>query len=94
MRIECHRDFCLFLGEEGGFYFLSVPYVTIKQTSSSGYNPGVCTGLHLIGVVVDLSDHGLGSIEQRAVAHADDVRGDDRILVVAEALGAAAFMQR
>ena len=29
--------------------------------------------LNLIGVVVDLSDHGLGSVEQRAVTHADDV---------------------
>ena len=42
--------------------------------------------LNLIGVVVDLSDHGLGGIEQRAVAHADDIGGNDRILVVAEAL--------
>ena len=47
--------------------------------------------LHLIGVVVDLGDHGLGGIEQRAVAHADDVRGDDRILVVAEALGGSSL---
>ena len=42
--------------------------------------------LNLIGVIVDLSDHGLGGIEQRAVAHADDIGRDDRILVVAEAL--------
>ena len=43
--------------------------------------------LNLIGVVVDLGDHGLGGVEQAAVTHADDVRGDDLILVVAEALG-------
>src|SRR5699024_7657761 len=42
--------------------------------------------LHLIGVVVDLGDHGLGSVEQRAVAHADDVGGNDLVLVVAEGL--------
>ena len=42
--------------------------------------------LNLIGVVVDLSDHGLSSIEQRAVAHADDIRRNDLILVVAEGL--------
>ena len=42
--------------------------------------------LNLIGVVVDLSDHGLGSIEQRAVTHADDIGRNDLILVVAEGL--------
>ena len=42
--------------------------------------------LNLIGVVVDLSDHGLGSVEQRAVTHADDVGRNDLILVVAEGL--------
>ena len=40
--------------------------------------------LNLIGVVVDLSDHGLGSVEQRAVTHTDDVGRNDLILVVAE----------
>src|SRR5699024_6780762 len=42
--------------------------------------------LNLIGVVVDLGDHGLGSVEQRAVAHTDDVGGNDLVLVVAEGL--------
>ena len=42
--------------------------------------------LDLVGVVVDLSDHGLGSVEQRAVTHADDVGRNDLILVVAEGL--------
>nr|DAL38790.1 MAG TPA_asm: terminase small subunit [Caudoviricetes sp.] len=42
--------------------------------------------LNLIGVVVELSDHGLGSVEQRAVTHADDIGRNDRILVVAEGL--------
>ena len=42
--------------------------------------------LNLIGVVVDLSDHGLGGIEQRAVTHTDDIGGNDLILVVAEGL--------
>ena len=42
--------------------------------------------LNLIGVIVDLSDHGLGSIEQRAVTHADDIGRNDQILVVAEGL--------
>ena len=42
--------------------------------------------LNLIGVVVDLSDHGLGSVEQRAVTHADDIGRNDQILVVAEGL--------
>ena len=39
--------------------------------------------LNLIGVVVDLSDHGLGGIEQGAVLHADNVRRNDRIFVLA-----------
>ena len=43
--------------------------------------------LHLIGVVVDLSDHGLGSIEQRTEADADDVGRHDLILVVAVGIG-------
>ena len=47
--------------------------------------------LNLIGVVVDLSDHGLGSVEQRAVTHADNVRRNDWILVVAEALGGSSL---
>ena len=47
--------------------------------------------LNLIGVVVDLSDHGLGGIEQGAVLHADNVRRNDRILVVAEALGSSSL---
>ena len=42
--------------------------------------------LDLVGVVVDLSDHGLGSVEQRTVTHTDDVGGNDRVLVVAEGL--------
>ena len=42
--------------------------------------------LDLVGVVVDLSDHGLGSVEQRAVTHADDVGRNDLVLVVAEGL--------
>ena len=42
--------------------------------------------LDLVGVVVDLSNHGLGSVEQRAVTHADDVGRNDLILVVAEGL--------
>ena len=47
--------------------------------------------LNVIGVVVDLSDHGLGGIEQGAVLHADNVRRNDRILVVAEALGSSSL---
>ena len=47
--------------------------------------------LDLIGVVVDLSDHGLGGIEQGAVLHADNVRRNDLILVVAEALGSSSL---
>ena len=47
--------------------------------------------LNLIGVVIDLSDHGLGSVEQRAVTHTDDVGGDDLILVVAEGLGSSSL---
>ena len=39
--------------------------------------------LHLIGVVVDLGNHGLGGIKQRAVLHADYVGGNDGFLVVA-----------
>ena len=43
--------------------------------------------LDLVGVVVDLADHGLGRVEQRAVLHADDVGRDDLVGVVAEGLG-------
>ena len=43
--------------------------------------------LNLIGVVVDLGNHGLGGIEQAAVTDADDVGRHDGIGVVAEALG-------
>src|SRR5699024_10625814 len=42
--------------------------------------------LNLIGVIVDLGDHGLGSVEQRAVTHTDDIGRNDLILVVAEGL--------
>src|SRR5699024_7381489 len=42
--------------------------------------------LDLVGVVVDLGDHGLGGVEQAAVTHADDVGGNDLLVVVAEAL--------
>ena len=42
--------------------------------------------LHLIGVVVDLGDHGLVGIEQGAVGHADDVAGDQLLGGVAEGL--------
>ena len=48
--------------------------------------------LYLVGVVVDLSDHGLRSIEQRAVTHADHVGGYDLVGVGAEGLGRAAFI--
>ena len=42
--------------------------------------------LDLAGLVVDLGDHGLGGVKDGAEAAADDVGGDDLILVVAEAL--------
>ena len=40
--------------------------------------------LNLVGVVVDLSHHGLGGVEQRTVGDTDDIGGNDLILVVAE----------
>ena len=43
--------------------------------------------LYLIGVVVDLCNHGLGGIEERTVGDTDYVRGNDRIYVVAVGLG-------
>src|SRR5699024_437246 len=48
-------------------------------------------GRHLgrIGVVLGLGDHGLGGLEPAAVTHADDVGGNDLILVVTEALGSS-----
>ena len=42
--------------------------------------------LNLIATVRDLADHGLGCIEEGAVAHADDIGGDNLIRVVAEGL--------
>ena len=45
--------------------------------------------LHLIGVVVDLGDHGLGGIEQGAVLHADNVRRNDGLFVVAVGSGSS-----
>ncbi len=44
--------------------------------------------LNLIGVVVDLGDHGLVGIEERAVGHADDIRGDELLGGISEGLGA------
>jgi len=43
--------------------------------------------LYLIGIVVDLSNHGLGSIEERTVADTDDVGRNDSVFVVTEGLG-------
>ena len=43
--------------------------------------------LDLVGVVVDLSHHGLGGVEQRTVGDTDDIGGNDLILVVAEGSG-------
>ena len=40
--------------------------------------------LNLIGVVIDLGDHGLGGVEQGTELHADDVGADDLVLGVAE----------
>ena len=47
--------------------------------------------LHLIGVVVQLGNHGLGSIEQRAIGHADDIGGNHGLLVVAVAGGGSSL---
>ena len=41
--------------------------------------------LYLICVVVDLANHCLSSIEERTETHTDDIRRNDRILVVTEA---------
>ena len=35
--------------------------------------------LYLVGLVVDLSNHGLGSIEERAVGNSDNVGRNDRL---------------
>ena len=43
--------------------------------------------LNLALAALELADHGLGGVEQAAEAHADDVGGDDLVLVVAEGLG-------
>ena len=43
--------------------------------------------LYLVGLVVDLGNHGLGSIEERTVGNADNVGGNDSVLVVAEGSG-------
>ena len=43
--------------------------------------------LHLIGILVQLGDHGLGGIEQGAELHADDVGRNDGLLGVAEGSG-------
>ena len=42
--------------------------------------------LYLICIVVDLANHCLSSIEERTETHTDDIRRNDRILVVTEAL--------
>ena len=44
--------------------------------------------LNLSQTAGQLVDHGLGSIEQGAEGHADDVGGDDLVLGVAVGLGA------
>ena len=38
--------------------------------------------LYLIGVVVKLDNHGLSGIEERTVAHAQDIAGDDRSAII------------
>ena len=47
--------------------------------------------LYLIGIVVDLCNHGLSCIEERTVADADYVRGNDLVNVVAEGLGGSSL---
>ena len=47
--------------------------------------------LNLVGVVVDLSHHGLGGVEQRTVGDTDDIGGNDLILVVAEGSGGSSL---
>ena len=42
--------------------------------------------LDFVFAFVDFGDHGLGGIEEGAIAHADDVGGDDLVFVVAEGL--------
>ena len=43
--------------------------------------------LYLVGILVDLCNHGLGSIEERTVGDTDNVGGNDLILVVTEGSG-------
>ena len=47
--------------------------------------------LNLVEAVADLSNHCLSSIEERTESHADNVRRNDLILVVAEALGSSSL---
>ena len=47
--------------------------------------------LYLIAVIADLGNHGLGSIEERTVLHADNIGRNDRILVVTEGLGSSSL---
>ena len=40
--------------------------------------------LYLIGIIVNLGNHGLGSVEQRTVGNADNIRRYERLLGVTE----------
>ena len=42
--------------------------------------------LYLISIVINLANHSLSCIEQRTVLHTNDIRRNDLILVVTEAL--------
>ena len=43
--------------------------------------------LHLIGVIIDLGNHGLVGIEQGAIGHADNIGGNEFLGGVAEGFG-------
>ena len=47
--------------------------------------------LYLIGIVVDLCNHCLSCIEERAVTHTDNVGGNDLVSVVTEGLGSSSL---
>ena len=47
--------------------------------------------LNLIQIVGNLSNHSLSCIEKRTESHADNIGGDDGILVVAEGLGSGSL---
>ena len=47
--------------------------------------------LNLIQTVADRGNHGLGSVEEGAVLHTDNIGRNDRILVVTEALGSSSL---